>query len=234
MKIEELHQIMKNLSKNRPFFLSEDDFKLALFSEIALQTNSYKDIRMEKFFNYEDNKNNQSGILNENNPNIYIDGFIKSKKIGIELKYKTKIYEFDDEGEIIVIKEHGARDLGRFHFRKDIYRLEQLKKNNKISKGLAIFLTNDSSYKNGSNKNNSIDKEFCISNKISRFANWNHNLERLEKNGYKLNNNKQWHKNGKLHWTHKGDLGMSLKLSKDYHCDWRMYSDKFCYLVIEV
>ena len=46
-------------------------------------------------------------------------------KIGIELKYKTKEWHADIDGERFELKPHGAADIGEYNFLKDVYRLEQ-------------------------------------------------------------------------------------------------------------
>jgi hypothetical protein len=89
MNIQEIYEIMEDLSKNRPVFVSEDDFKLALFSEIAFQKKSYKNIRLEKMF-ANDIKNGDIKLY-KSQKDIYLDGFIQDKKIGFELKYKQKL-----------------------------------------------------------------------------------------------------------------------------------------------
>ena len=60
----------------------------------------------------------------------------------IELKYKTKKYEVNHKNERYNLTEHGASDIGRFSFRKDIYRLEQLM-NKETKEGFFIVITNE-------------------------------------------------------------------------------------------
>jgi len=92
-------------------------------------------------------KNDESGAKE------YIDMMLKigSKKVAIELKYKTRKIDGKD-----YITQGGQSD-GKFHFFKDIERLERLKKskdiNFRIDKGFAIFITNDHLYWNEARSN---------------------------------------------------------------------------------
>ena len=47
------------------------------------------------------------------------------KTVPIELKYKTKKLKTEFNGESYDLTNHGATDIGRYSFRKDIYRIEQ-------------------------------------------------------------------------------------------------------------
>lgn len=72
----------------------------------------------------------------------------------IELKYKTKAVtrRIERFGEMLdvdfqVVKNHGAQDLGKYDFWKDVKRLEVVRRKFKnVVGGVAVFMTNDAAY----------------------------------------------------------------------------------------
>ena len=71
----------------------------------------------------------------------------------IELKYKTKeqngSFERFQENldNLEILKDHGARNLGRYSFWKDVARLQFVKGCfNKVRGGICVFITNDDKY----------------------------------------------------------------------------------------
>ena len=95
---------------------------------------------------------------NDNEKNIYTDLIIWNKNSGefipVELKYKTKNY--CDLCGIQLLKNHGARDLGRFDYLWDLQRIQILRNGERnycvspnlktMIDGFAIILTNDKDY----------------------------------------------------------------------------------------
>ena len=74
----------------------------------------------------------------------YLDIYFEHNavKYGIELKYKTKscrVGRFEYENQ-------GAHTAAKYDFLKDIMRLERDKKEGIIDHGIALFVTNDTSY----------------------------------------------------------------------------------------
>lgn len=135
----DIRKIIQELAKKRPVFYSEADFQHALAWEIQ---NAFQDdvkIRLEKPF-YIDSQI------------CYVDLIVeyKGKLIPIELKYKLKESEYAFDNEIFKLKNHGAHNLNRYDFIKDIWRLENFLSQHKQQSlvGYAIFLTNDTAYKN--------------------------------------------------------------------------------------
>ena len=220
-----LDEILEKLSKERLVFHSEADFQHALAWQIHKIHPNYN-IRLEK---PQELKNNQ----------IHLDLIVGvgSQKIAIELKYKT-LSLFTDipkkynptknencfiENELFQLKNQLARNHARYDFIKDIHRLEYLVSKKIITKGFAIFLTNDKNYWENSGRD-SMDKNFRI-----------HDKQILE---------------GKLDWNLKdnpspklGKRSDSISLQKKYKLNWRDYSDisKICrinnnfkYLVVEI
>ena len=68
------------------------------------------------------------------------------KRVAIELKYKTAQFAAKVFGRSLTLKKHGAQDLARYDFLRDIWRIEHLVGKRQVECGFAIFLTNDSSY----------------------------------------------------------------------------------------
>lgn len=80
----------------------------------------------------------------------------------IELKYKTKKFDTVFGAEEFHLRNHGAQDIGRYDFIKDIVRLEHFVTANAGSVGYAIFLTNDEAYWKDSKSLTTADAMFRI------------------------------------------------------------------------
>ena len=133
---KEIEKALLALSKTRPIFHSEADFQFAL--ALKLKESDFE-IRLEKPY-----------LLN--NKRLRLDIEIHNKKFekyAIELKYKTKKLLTDYNNEEFNLKSHYAQNDGAFLFWKDVYRINQLIKNDKqlnFKSGFVIFLTNDNRY----------------------------------------------------------------------------------------
>ena len=146
---KEIKELMKKLSKKRPVFDSEDDFKFSLAWKIKEKYRDHVEIRLEKKMN---NNKNASSLREEdqNNKNERIDIFIivKNKnymeKIGIELKYFTAslIWHDDINDEDIILKKQLAYNYKCYDAWYDVKRLENFIRCGNINKGFAIWLTN--------------------------------------------------------------------------------------------
>ena len=130
MTTAKLNSIVQSMAKQRPFFYSEADFQHSL--ALALKANGY-----EVFLEYPIN-GEHIDIIAKKNRAYY----------PIELKYKTKAFTcIGLFGNTCSLKNQQARDLGRFHYWKDVKRIENIKKGYQESQeGYAIILTNDSEY----------------------------------------------------------------------------------------
>jgi hypothetical protein len=127
---QNLNQLMKELSVQRPVFHSECDLQHELAMLLSKREQPAK-IRLERPYHLD------SGVY-------YIDIYIETtQRIGIELKYKTKSLNTKIDGEVFEIKHHAAVGGARFDFIKDIERLEGLKAKGHIDVGFALLLTND-------------------------------------------------------------------------------------------
>lgn len=127
-----IQKVLQDLFKDRPIFHSEADFQFALAWKIKEFYSGAK-IRLEMRSDNFDKKE-------------YIDILVEldNKKYPIELKYKTKGLNMEWETEKFNLSNHGAQDIGRYDFIKDVVRIENFIKDDSI--GYAILLTNDSYY----------------------------------------------------------------------------------------
>jgi len=142
--------ILHTLSQKRPIFHSEADFQHALAWEIheAIIGSS---IRLEY---------KPQSIKDR----IYLDLWVLdgSKKIPIELKYKTRKMKVIYNNETFELTDQGAQDLGRYDFLKDIQRVEQVIAAEESEKGYVILLTNDSAYWKFPYRLDTVDAAFRI------------------------------------------------------------------------
>lgn len=131
--MDQIFSILSNMSKVRPVFHSEADFQHALAWELH-------------------NKNLNSNLRLEYNPaisdgNIYLDVWVSHPngyRTVIELKYITKKISLQINDEIYNLKNHGAPDLARYDFIKDIVRIETVCTTLENTNGFAIILSNES------------------------------------------------------------------------------------------
>ena len=174
---KEIRELMEKLSKKRPVFYSEDDFKFSLAWEIKEKYRDDVEIILEKKMNNKNASSSEEG--DHKNKNQRIDIFIRVKnendieKIGIELKYYTAKLEWQDNrnGETFILASQDANDLRCYDAWKDVERLENFIDKGFINKGFAIWLTNVNSLTKdcidieNENKNTANYDEFRICNK---------------------------------------------------------------------
>ena len=153
----------------------------------------------------------------------------------IELKYRTKeqkdIMRYDRKFDL---KNQSAQDLGRYHFIKDIERLEDKTGDEKIATGKSycIMLTNDSAY---------YDAERYDKRKKKDTRDRNFRIHQ----GAKI---KQINPDEKLVWNLKSKderrsyMGDPLEIKHEYICKWEPYctvdggdkKSEFKYLLLEI
>ena len=192
----DIGDILNSLAKRRPVFHSEADFQHAFAWEINLARPNVN-IRLEY------------PVPTESKP-YHIDVRIENKDeiVAIELKYKTVPVEFVIDGEPFRLKNHSARDQGRYDFIKDIQRLEHVshaaEKGKKFT-GYAILLTNDNKYWDGDGTDkNTADAAFKIY--VGRTL------------------------NGRLNWTANASVGTTknrekeIELKGSYKVEWKYYN----------
>jgi hypothetical protein len=228
------------LQKEREIFHSEDDLKLSL-GFIIKELYPELEIRLEKPVNI-----NMIDIYGKypivRAPIDIIVSDKNGKTIPIELKYKTKKLKTEFNGESYNLTNHGATDIGRYSFRKDIYRIEQyLSKEKNSDFGIIFILTNEDNYiKNNVGEKETFDKHFtCHQNSVIKkeFRGWNYS--KIDTSKYiKENNFWKYVNQNKKHWTYTRDKSYKLELKNDYPIIWNEYSalnnSEFKYCLIKV
>jgi len=219
---KEIKELMEKLSKKRPVFDSEDDFKFSLAWEIKEKYRDHVEIRLEKKMN---NNKNASSLEEEdqNNKNERIDIFIIVKnenymeKIGIELKYFTAklVWPYEKNDEKIILKNQAAENLRRYDAWHDVERLENFIRNRNINKGFAIWLTNIESVTNCDKIEKKIKKDI---NKKPNYYN------------FRICDERQVGPNEILDWKEDTSDGMkkgredSINISGYYKVHWEEYN----------
>ena len=130
----DIHHLMEGLSQSRPIFHSEADFQHSLAWKIH-EVMPDSQIRLEYPFRHDSNPK-------------YLDIWLPTERIAIELKYLTKRLEQDYDGERFALKDQSAHDVRRYDFLKDVQRLESVVglDGQPATCGVAVLLTNDSAY----------------------------------------------------------------------------------------
>lgn len=245
MTSDHLHKILKSLSDKRPVFHSEDDFKVHLAIEMKsyYQNIGITDVYLEK-------PEMITMLEKDGNEKKYhapIDLLVKinNEIVPIELKYKTKKEKINcsDNSDVFYnLKNQGAYPESLFRFRRDIFRVEKIKEKYSSSVGYVLLLTNDDYYRS-SVKENTFASGYSINSTIdSTDPGWDYSsmdMTKVKKHGSDLYK----YKDGKKHWTCRGDNYLKLKLEQDYDPIWRPYSKPkstkgsdvfFSYCLIEV
>jgi hypothetical protein len=88
-----------------------------------------------------------------------------SEIIAIEVRYKTAFLQTIHQGKHIHLKNHGAQDVSRYDFLKDVEKLERVVSQKDGVKGFALLITNDHLYWQHPKKENSVDADFHIHEK---------------------------------------------------------------------
>ncbi|MDP8232785.1 MAG: hypothetical protein P9L91_08980, partial [Candidatus Zophobacter franzmannii] len=168
---------------------------------------------------------------------VLINKVDRKEQIPIELKYKTSELTYFDGAEKYHLKPQGAQDIGRFSFRKDIFRTEQFihnkNKENDIDnckQGFVLILTNDKRYFNEStskrHSNNILNQNFSFHPGAivpKEDLSWNY---AGIKDDYKFDKKENRYKKGtKVHWTCRGAHLLRLNLYNEYVVNWEDFSD---------
>lgn len=143
----DLDQIFRELAAERQLFHSEADLQHAFAWKIRSTLGCQ--IRLERRL---PGTREYSDIAFEN----------AGTRILIELKYKTMPVVFDTGDEPYDLKNHGAQDLGRYDFWKDVHRLEKALKRGLADRCWTILLTNDQSYWKTPSRAGTIDAAFRL------------------------------------------------------------------------
>ena len=196
--------VLGALASKRPVFHSEADFQHALAWELHLE-NPNIDIRIEYPPPWLEDR-------------FHLDLWIMEgdTATAVELKYLTQRLDISLGREQFNLRDHSARDLGRYYFVKDIERLERVVAVGKQFVGYAIILTNDPGYWENPTRTGSFDAKFRI------------------QEGRVLS--------GRLDWdTRSLDPIKSIQLTGSYPLEWRDYStvdgpqhNEFRYALVKV
>ena len=145
----DIDRLMAELSRTRKVFHSEADFQHALAWQIREHTPECE-IRLE--FN----------PAPEEVRKIYLDVWIPNESTAIELKYFTRHLDTTVRSERFVLRDQGAQDIRRYDFLRDIQRLEDEVSEGRARQGFAILLTNDPSYWQPPQRDETVDAAFRI------------------------------------------------------------------------
>lgn len=130
----DIHTVLTQLKNERQIFHSEADFQFALAWELQKK---YPNASLRLEYPPSNDPQKRIDILVRLGDDVY----------PIELKYKTKEFSAEVNGEQYSLKEHSAEDLGKYDFVKDICRIEAFREHiSGYREGYAICLTNDPLY----------------------------------------------------------------------------------------
>lgn len=198
----DIHRLMDGLAQQRPVFHSEADFQFALAWQIREETGF--DVRLE--------------FPRVPNEKVYLDIWLPGVGMAIELKYFKRKMVVERGGEGFALANQGAHDIHRYHFVRDIERVEG------AGAGFAVALTNDPGYWHPPRKKNPIDAAF------------------------RLHEGRTLPANEELAWAPGASTGMRkppIHLRRSYPLHWRDYGptlagaanaagQRFRYLALEV
>jgi hypothetical protein len=220
----DIDSIMCELQNKRKIFHSEDDLKFSLATVIQRQY-KYAEVRLERPMEIKMVKKADNSSLKKT-ISIDITVFLGHDVFFLELKYKTKklsaeflsLYTKDFIDEEFKLTDQLALPIGRFLFRKDIYRLEKLIENKKdkgLCKGYFIAITNDNRYEN-EEKKDVLSRDYSFhdqSNLVAIDPGWNY---------------KKTKKIDDKHWTKSADASFKLNLKEEnkYQVKWKRYFPK--------
>ena len=129
-----IEALLATLAGSRKVFHSEADFQHALAWQIheAMPDNQ---VRLEV------------DVMQVEHQRRFLDIWLPVEGVAIELKYKTRGLELEQDDESFALRDQSAQDQGRYDFLRDIQRLELMRsKLEQCKAGYAVLLTNDSSY----------------------------------------------------------------------------------------
>ncbi|MDN5896163.1 MAG: hypothetical protein L0H93_19335, partial [Nocardioides sp.] len=140
LTLEQVCEVMSELSRQRPVFHSEADFQHA-FAQLLEKMYSSLNVRLEIPYR----------VIGSSDldPRTVVDLFCTDSDGGgvtaIEFKYRTRRWSGSVGGEDVQLLHHSAADLGRLYFVHDISRLERWSQTDGGT-AFVIFLTNEEAY----------------------------------------------------------------------------------------
>ena len=205
----DIEQAMIKLSRNRQLFHGEADFQHALAWEIH-NLMPEVEIRLEVDMSPTDDER------------LYLDVWIPSEGIALELKYATRNLVIEHHGERFRLRDQSAQDVKRYDVLKDVMRLERVVAEvDRCSEAHMIFVTNDPGYWNPSRRPDTVDVAFRLHEGREVF--------------------------GEMSWSPRASAGTRagreepIGLKGSYHLQWKDFSNlgtdgygEFRYLAIPV
>ena len=129
-----IEALLATLAGSRKVFHSEADFQHALAWQIH-EAMPDSQVRLEV------------DVMQVEHQRRFLDIWLPVEGVAIELKYKTRGLELEQDDESFALRDQSAQDQGRYDFLRDIQRLELMRsKLEQCKAGYAVLLTNDSSY----------------------------------------------------------------------------------------
>lgn len=145
----DLGRLMAGLSSSRPIFHSEADFQHSIESLMQKTMPDYP-VRLMHQLPHEERS-------------MYLDVWLPADGTAIQLRHATRKLELDWDEESFALKAHGAQDITRYDFLRDVQRLEYTVASLDTCKvGLAILLTNDPLYWKSPYRTGTVDAAFRI------------------------------------------------------------------------
>lgn len=187
----DIADVMIELARRRPVFHSEADFQHA-FAWCIHRIMLDGDVRLE-----------YKPFPNES---VYLDLWLPGVGVAVELKYFTRKFEHEHNGESFTLRDQAAQDIRRYDFMKDIQRLERVsKERGEVRGGFAVLLTNDPSYWQQPSRSNTVDAAFRL------------------QDGRRVS--------GEMAWSERAASGTTkgreeaIHLDGSYELQWRDYAD---------
>ena len=189
------------LESNDELLFNERDFQMHLATWLSNSANRYDDVDVEYYVPRQELEN----YIWESELRLDIVVKKEGEYCPVELKYKTrkverKISRFDEDltGDVVVMKNQGAQDLGMYDFWKDVRRVELVRNRfERVKGGLAVFVTNDNAYTKAS---------------------------KTTSNNYLLNMNEGVHSRQK-HWANPestcAKTHPNFEVEREYNIEWR-------------
>ena len=147
----DISDLLTSLAESRKVFHSEADFQHALAWHIRQAMPESSQVRLEV------------DVMQVEHQRRFLDIWLPLEGIAIELKYKTRGLELEQDDEPFVLRNQSAQDQGRYDFLLDIQRLELVRSNlDQCKAAYAVLLTNDSSYWKVPTHRDTVDAAFRV------------------------------------------------------------------------
>lgn len=140
LTLEQVREVMSELSERRPVFHSEADFQHA-FAQLLVTTHPRLNVRLEIPYRAIGSAEPDSRTVVD----LYCRDPERGASSAIEFKYRTRRWRGAIEDENVRLLHHSAANLGRRNFVKDIARLERWRGADGGT-AFAILLTNEDGY----------------------------------------------------------------------------------------